>query len=406
LRGDVETRGGDMAGAFEEAIAETDGGADIRIGRPNRFEIDLDAVAHNAAMLRRAVGDTPRIFAALKGDAYGYGVVPVARTVLSSGADAIGLVDVADAVKLRRHGVSAPVLLYGGALPDPDVVAAVDRYDLMPTVLDLDAARRFSSGARRDVKVFVKVDVGLERLGVAPDDAVEFAAAVAALPRLNVHGVYAHMHVPRHEGVTPYMTWQFGRFSTVVERLRQAGLHVPIAMTASTSVLLASATTMNLNAVDPGLAFFGLDRDGPGLAAADLRPAFRALTSRLVQVKPVARREFRDSAPFPVRGPMRLGVIPIGRYDGMERLCCGHVLVRGVRAALLGTPTTEHTRIDVTQIPEARAGDEVVIIGRQGREAISPDEVARHHGLSSAGMLALGIRDSVPRIYVTDASRG
>jgi len=245
----------------------------------------------------------------------------------------------------------------------------------------------------------VKIDVGLERLGVAPDDAVNLMAAVAALPRLNIHGVYAHMHVPENRGVTPYMAWQFGRFEGVLARLREAGFRIPIAMTASTSVLLASATTMNLNAIDPGLIFFGLDRHGPGLIGADLRPAFHSLTSRLVQVKVVTRTAFRDVAPFSITGSMRLGVIPIGRYDGMEALCCPHVLVHGVRANILGAPATEHTRIDLTHVPQARVGDEVVIIGRQGRDEISPAEVARYRGLSSAGMVALGIRESVPRVY-------
>ena len=389
-----------MSTARDPTIIETPDQPDLHLSRPNRFEVDLPAVAHNAATVRRLVGPRTRIFAALKGDAYGYGALAVAQTVLSAGVDAISLVNVVDAVKLRRHGVSAPILLYAGVLPDEDVVAAVERYDFMPTVLDLESARAFSSRSGRDLNVFVKIDVGLERLGVVPENAVDFVAAVAALPRLNIYGVYAHLHVPGNQGVTPYMAWQFGRLQGVLARLREAGLRIPIAMTASTSVLLASATTMNLNAIDPGLVFFGLDRHGPGLIGADLRSAFHSLTSRLVQVKTVTRAGFRDVAPFSITGPMRLGVIPIGRYDGMDMLCCGHVLVHGVRANILGVPTTEHTRIDLTHVPQARAGDEVVVIGRQGRDEISPAEVAQHRGLSSPGMLALGIRDSVPRVYL------
>ena len=129
-------------------------------------------------------------------------------------------------------------------------------------------------------------------------------------------------------------------------------------------------------AIDPGLVFFGLDRHGPGLIGADLQSAFHSLTSRLVQVKAVTRTAFRDVAPFSIAGPMRLGVFPIGRCDGMDTVCCPHVLVHGVRVNILGVPTTEHTRIDLTRVPQARVGDEVVIIGRQGRDEISPAEVA------------------------------
>ena len=370
------------------------------LSRPNRFEIDLDAIAHNAATVRRLVGPKQHIFAALKGNAYGYGVVAVADTVLSAGVDAISLVNVADAVKLRRHGVSAPLLLYAGVLIDANVIAAVEGYDLMPTVLDLETARFFSSRIRHDLNVFVKVDVGLERLGVAPDHVEDFIVSVIALPRLRLYGVYAHMHVPDKGGVTPYLEWQFGRFKSALEQVRRTGIEIPIAMIASTSVLEASATQMNLNAIDPGLVFFGLDQRGPGLSDVGLRSAFHAVKSRLVQIKEVTRREFLDVAPFSINGSMRIGIIPIGRYDGIDMFCCGQVLVGGLRVNMLGAPTTEHTRVDLTGVPDARVGDEVVIIGRQGREEISPYEVARHRGLSSGGMVALGIRDSVPRVYL------
>jgi alanine racemase len=280
------------------------------------------------------------------------------------------------------------------------VAAAVEEYDLMPTILDLDAAEIFSSRCRRVRNGFVKVDLGLERLGVAPEDVVDFVTSLAAFPRLRVYGVYAHLHVPDHGGVTPYLRWQYGRFESALERLRGAGLEIPVTMTASTSVLNASTTTMNLNAIDPGLVFFGLDQQGAGLRGAGLRPAFHALTSRLIQVKTITRTEFLDMAPFPMSGPMRVGIIPIGRCDGMGRVCCGQVLVGGQRVNVLGGVTTEHTRVDLTRVSDARVGDAVVIIGRQGREEITPDEVAEHQGLWSGGMVALEVRDSVPRVYL------
>lgn len=380
-------------------------GTDVTLGRPNRFEIDVDAIEHNAAVLRKLVGATPWIFAALKGDAYGYGIVEVARAALAGGANGVSVVSVADAVKLRRHGISAPVLLYPGTLPDAHVAAAVKQYDFMPTVLDLDAARLYSSRRHPPQKVFVKVDVGLERLGIAPEHAVEFVAAVAAMPGVTVEGVYSHMHRPDGPGVTPYLEWQFGRFRSVLDGLRNAGIHVPLTMTASTSVLQASTSTMTLNAVDPGLLFLGLDARGPGLGDVGLRPAFVALKTRLVQVKDVARTEFWEQAPFPITGPLRMGVIPIGRSDGMDGICSGEVLVRGMRANLLGSPNTEHTRLDLTHVPGAAVGDEVVLVGRQGPGEITADEVARRRGISSGGMIALGIHQSVPRIYLRSKPR-
>jgi alanine racemase len=196
-----------------------------------------------------------------------------------------------------------------------------------------------------------------------------------------------------------YLEWQFARFTTVLEQLEAAGMQIPVRMTASTSVLEAASTRMNLNAIDPGRVWFGLDRGGPGLQTLDLRPAFIALKTALVQVKGVRREAFPDVAPFALRPGMRIGILPIGRFDGMASLSCGHVLVRGARAPILATPSIEHTRVDLTDVPEARAGDEVVVIGRQGESEITPDEVAAHQGLLSPGMVALAIRETVPRVY-------
>ena len=151
-------------------------------GRPNRFEVDLGAIAHNAATIRRLVGPSCKIFAALKADAYGYGIAAVAPAVAAAGVDGISLVSVADAVSLRQRGVEAPILLYPGVPLSTAGIAAIDEHALMPTVLDLDAGRALSARARRTLRVFVKIDVGLERLGIAP--AVQ---AWAHMPRGLVH---------------------------------------------------------------------------------------------------------------------------------------------------------------------------------------------------------------------------
>ena len=367
-------------------------------GRPNRFEIDLAAIAHNAAVLRAFVGPSCTVFAALKADAYGYGIAVVAPAVLAAGATGISLVSVADAVSLRRHGVEAPILLYPGVPITESGIPVMEKYSLMPTVLDLDTARLLSATARGPLRVFAKVDVGLERLGIGPAGAAAFIRAVAQLPRLTVHGVYAHMHV-RDNVPAAYLQWQFERLTAVLEQLEAAGLRVPVRMTASTAVLEAVSTRMNLNAIDPGRVWFGLDKGGPGLRELDLRPAFVALKTALVQVKPVHREAFNEFAPFPPRPGMRIGILPFGRFDGMVWLNCGHVLVHGVRAPILATPSIEHTRIDLTDVPEARPGDEVVVIGRQGDVEISPEDVAAHQNLPSPGLVALAIRDTVPRVY-------
>jgi alanine racemase len=364
--------------------------------RPNRFEIDLAAIAHNTSEVRRMVGASTEIFAALKANGYGFGVLEVAESVLAGGADGIAVVDLGDAIEMRRHSITAPILLYAGHLPTREVARACADHDLMPTIVDEPSAAAYAD-AGWPIRVWVKVDAGAGRLGVPVEDAVPLIRVVSKSPTLTLHGVYTHLHMPGGKDEDAYAVWQFRRFEAVLSALTEEGIHVPLRMAASTSPLLSSCD-MKLNAVDPGQLLYGLGATTPASPVPDLRPAFRALKSRLIQVKRFRRTEFPDLAPLPLREGMRVGVIPIGLVDGMRLLSCGQVVVRGCRAPL-GPLNVEHTRVDLTDVPDAQVGDEVVIIGRQGDEEIRPQEVIERNGIKLAE-LAPAVRDTVPKIYL------
>jgi alanine racemase len=183
----------------------------------------------------------------------------------------------------------------------------------------------------------------------------------------------------------------------VLDALAAQGVPVPVRLAASSPLVLGYPDTY-LNAVDPGRMLYGMNRDDA--ATGSLRPAFHALKSRLVEVKNLTQRgRFADAAPFPIARGMRLGVIPIGMGDGFHRLNAGRVLVRGESVPILARPSLEHTRVDLTTVPDAAVGDEVVLIGRQGAQAITPDEVAKHNGLDPLS-LAFTIGSRVARVYL------
>jgi alanine racemase len=368
--------------------------------RPTWFEIDLDAAVENLRAVRRLVGPERKIFAVIKADGYGFGSLAMGSAFAAHGADALGVADLADGVRLRRAGLTLPILVYPDALPEAaaDLLAA----DLVPTLTDLAAARAYDEAAQRSararpVDVFVKVDVGLERLGVPADRAVDLLLAVRELPRLRLAGLCTHLHVPGGDDKA-YVEWQFARFTAVLDALAARGVDVPVRLAASSPLVMGFPGTY-LNAVDPGRMLYGClpgDLGGP----VGIRPAFRALKSRLIEAKAIEPRDrFNDAAPFPITGPMRLGVIPIGSSDGFHRLSVGRVLVRGRRAPILAGPSLEHTRVDLTAIPDAAVGDEVVLIGRQGAEAITLDEVAAKNSLHPLH-LALAIGPRVARVYL------
>ncbi len=369
------------------------------LARPNRFEIDLKAVANCVRKIRETVGPSTFFFATLKANAYGYGLLPVAKTVVASGADAISLVTLDDAVALRKAGIRVPIMVYAGSVPDEHIVKAAENYDLIPTLHSDESLAAYARLAVRQIKVAVKLEVGPERIGVVAEDAVRFVKAVAACPNLKLHVLNAHPNVPAGGRSEDVLRWQFERFMRACSAIEQAGIQVPYKVVASSKVLRLAGQSMVLNAVDPGAALFSALE--PGMPADGYQP-FRALTSRLIQVRAVTRTHFIEEAPFGITPGMRIGIIPIGYSDGVHRLHCGEVLVRGARVPILAAPSLEYTRIDLTGIPDAAVGDEVAIIGAQGGERITPEDVVKAQKAARVSDLALEVRPTIPRIYLDE----
>ena len=366
--------------------------------RPNLFEIDLGAIAQFTRHIREYVGENVTVCAALKCNAYGFGLLRVARTVLAAGADMLSMVDPMNAIELRRAGETAPILVYPGSVAAPQSVRDAEMFDFIPTLIDLGSAKLYSRCATKPLRVAVKVDIGQERLGFPAEEAAAAIGVIAGLPNLEVHIVNAHPNVPSPPSLD-YLDWQLDRFAAMCRQLEARGLNVPIRMVASSKILSLSRKAI-FNAVDPGQMFFGPFRAEGDVPWPAGRSAFAKLTSRLIHVRTLDRKEFLAQAPFPMRPGMRLGVMPIGSADGMAQLHCGEVLVRGRRAKLLGNPSLEHTRLDLSEIEEAAVGDEVVIIGKQGGDKITTEAVVAHQRHARIADLAMAIRPSIPRNYL------
>lgn len=369
--------------------------------RPTFLEVDLDAAAHNVRAVREMVGPERKVFAVIKAGGYGFGAAEMGAVFAKNGADWLGVADLAEAIRLRQRGIGTPILVYPNSLPSAAAEALAHR--LVPTLVDLDSARAYSESATEACDIFVKIDVGLERLGVPVEQAVKTIRAMLDLPHLRLGGVCAHPHATGGDD-TSYPDWQLARFTSVVDELEAQGVRVPIRLFAATPFVLRFPHTY-LNAVDPGRACYGIVMPGEK-PPVPLRPVFRALKSHVVALKELTPRErFADRAPFPVTAPMRLGVIPIGSADGMLWLNAGRVLVRGREVPLVSSPSLEHTRIDLTGVPDAGVGDEVVIIGRQGGLEIAQAEVASRHGLG-LHHVATTVGPRVARVYLSASPRG
>jgi alanine racemase len=351
--------------------------ADAGHRRPNHLGIDVNSVTNRVVALRRRVGPGVKIFAALKADGYGFGTLPMARAALAGGADALSLIDRAEAISLRQAGIDAPT--------DADAVAVAEASRLMLTVLSEREIDMVARHARTPLELAIKLEVGAERIGVLPDQLVRMAERIAQHRLLSLEIVNTHPTF-RDDAPDAVVQEQFRRFVAALNRLKQAGLGQPMRLFAS-SKTLGRLSGMELDAVDPGQFLYA--------DTSDL-PIIRSLRTVLTQVRPVTRDFAPEHAPFDIAKVRRVGVIPFGKVDGGGRCHAAEVLVRGRRAPILGGPSLEYMRLDVSAIDDADEGDEVVLIGRQGGAQISLAEVCATQGATPSD-IAMAIGPAVLR---------
>ncbi len=367
--------------------------------RPTWYEIDLDAIAENFRSLRAAVGSEVAIYACLKRNAYGCGAVRVARRLAREGAEGLALGNIYDAIAIRAAGLDLPILLYPTCLPEQ--AEALRRYDLMASVSSAEEAVAWNAASRDRLKVFVKIDAGAFRAGALPRDARATFAAFKGLRRLELAGAYSHFLLPQADEAHAY--WQLANFQSAVAAADELGIKLPVRMVAGTAVVL-NYPEMDLNGVDPGRMLYGVRALPNPERDFSLRPALRGFRSRLIMVKDVEPADAEGGrAPFELARPMRIGLLPLGWGDGFPRVKPdgASVLVRGRRVPLLPPVHLEHLRVDLTEVPQARLGDEVTLVGRQNEAELLMEEVARQWGLGPAEFYAL-LRDHVPRAYFED----
>jgi alanine racemase len=346
-------------------------------GRPTIAEVSLAALRANLREAERLVGPRVKVMAVVKADAYGHGAVAASRAFLEAGAAVLGTSSVSEARELRAAGVTAPVVVLGGAFPGEadDVVA----HDLAVAVWSLDAVRALSAaGARaaRTVKVHVKVDTGMTRLGLDAGDVRAFGDAVLDVPHIEVAGVFSHFATADAVDAAPAQA-QIACFSDAVAALAAIGIrpgHVHLANSAA----VLSQPSAHFTLVRPGIMLYGY-APAPHLASrATLAPALRLRTA-VAQVRSVpAGRPVGYGGTYVTSRPSVIATLPIGYADGLHRLVSnrGWMIVRGARVPVAGRVCMDHVMLDVTDVPGVAAGDEVVVVGRQGGASIGADEAA------------------------------
>lgn len=353
-------------------------------------DINLSHIAENIRALKRLIPNRTLFMAVVKANGYGHGSVQVARTALAHGANMLGVARIEEALELRSAGIAAPILIFGRTLPD--LVPLVLKHDLTVTVFDYDAARTLSAGAVQEgarIRVHVKIDTGMGRvgtlvdpaLGFSKEDAVQDIKKIKALEGIDLQGIYTHFATADEKDKT-YAESQFNHFSLCLKALADEGVHVEIQHCANSAALMELPHT-HLNMVRAGIAMYGLYPSGHmDRSRVRLKPAM-SLKTRIVQLKTVpAGFKVSYGSTFETRQPSVLATVPLGYADGYSRLFSskGEMLVRGKRARVAGRVCMDQLVLDVTHIDGVSLEDEVVVIGNQGEACITAEELAERSG--------------------------
>jgi alanine racemase len=347
--------------------------------RPTWVEIDLEAVANNVRLLANLAAPA-KVMAILKADAYGHGTAKVARTVLNNGASWVGVATLGEAIKLRKIGIDAPILVLS-YMPAWQAHEAIN-HNVSATIFTEALVRAFSRAAadlNKDAFVHIKVDSGMGRLGLLPDQVLPFMKSLPPTG-LKVEGMYTHF-ATADEADLSQAREQLSRFEQLLTQLDEAGLRPPLIHAANTAGLL-NLPAAHFDLVRPGIGLYGLPPSPDTPLPEGFRPAltFKSTVGQVKTLPPDSPIGY--GATYRTRGEETIAIIPVGYADGFRRgpRTWGEVLVKGQRAPLVGRVSMDQSALNVTHIPNVRQGDEVVLIGRQGTEIITAEQVAANLG--------------------------
>lgn len=372
--------------------------------RPTRVRVDLDALSHNLRALRAHAG-VP-VMAVVKANAYGHGLVPVALHLQAQGVEQLGVAFLEEGMALRRAGVTVPILVMGGIFGPQAAQLIAEGLEI--TVSSIDKLRQVEAAAEslgRKATIHLKIDTGMERIGVHSYHAGPFIEAAVASKWCTVKGVYSHLACA-DDPSSPMTGRQLNKFLEACAHFTRLGAPMPIRHLANSGGVLHFPGTC-LDMVRPGIALYGVLPDPASQATVGLRPAL-SLVSKVVYFKVVpAGNPVSYGATWAPGVDTRVVTVPIGYGDGFPRSLSnrGQVLVRGQRHAIVGRICMDQFMADIGPQGTAYNEDAVVLIGRQGDQAITCEDVALAAGTIPYEIL-VGLNERIPREYVGGSASG
>jgi alanine racemase len=368
--------------------------------RPTIAVIDTGAIRFNYLQLRQGLPASVKMMAIVKANAYGHGDVEVARVLEGLGCEFLGVALAEEGERLRHSGIRLPIVVLGGVWPGQ--MEGVFDLDLTPVVFDLATARLIDERARKTGAtkvVHVKIDTGMCRVGVMPAEVEGFFTALKGLSGVRVEALLSHFSEAEKED-SAFTERQLAVFLSCLETIKALGFE-PDYLGMANSAALVDMPETRLNLVRPGIMLYGSYPSERLRDKISLMPAMR-LKTRILLIKAVPGGfPVSYGGTFRTRRESLIAILPIGYADGVPRGLSnrGAVIVNGKRAPIVGAVCMDMTMADVTDVPGVKAGDEAILIGRQGESEITVEEAARLAGTISYEILC-GISGRVPRVYV------
>lgn len=368
--------------------------------RPTFAIISRTAIKSNYNQLRKGIGKGVGILAVVKANAYGHGAVETAKTLEQAGCGFFGVAICEEGIELREAGIKASIVVLGGVYPNQ--VRDIIKYKLTPVIFDIETARlinNLSKKAGKRTKVHVKADTGMGRLGLLPDQAAPFFQELKGLVNIEIEGILSHFSEADEEDKR-FSQEQLGIFLEIIRVIKGLGVKPQLVHIAN-SAAITEHTNSHFNLVRPGIMLYGAYPARHMIGKIKLKPVMRLVT-QVLQLKRVPKGfPVSYGRKYVAKRDSVIAAIPIGYGDGYPRHLSnkGEVLIRGRRARVAGMVCMDITMLDVTHIEGINQRDEVVLIGKQGSDEITADELAEKAGTISYEILC-GITNRVPRIYV------
>jgi len=364
--------------------------------RPTWAEVDLDNLVYNFRVVKRLVPAHTKVMVTVKADAYGHGLIPVSRKLASLGADYLGVACIDEGIRLRGAGIKLPILVLGLILKDD--AELVLKYGLTATICDMECAFALDKKAKalkKVARVHIKVDTGMGRIGVLQDAAEAFVKKVNKLGSVRIEGIFTHF--PMADSNENFTFCQIELFNRLVRKLKEAGISIPL-VHAANSIGTIGYKNSHFNLVRPGLMVYGLyPKDDLKIK---LKPVLSLKTRVIFAKKLPAGYGVSYGHTYVTKKPTRILTLPIGYGDGYPRSLSNlaPVLIKGKRLKVVGRICMDQMMVDAGGLP-VKAGDEVVLIGVQGRNKVTAEELA---ALSQTipYEIVCGLGSRIPRVYL------